>query len=82
MQGIFSIDIFKNDRSIFEYDDIKDYFIPFLNLLSETYELGGLTPIVFDKKRSQFRKGINDVINDDVENAELISIFILIEDKI
>lgn len=44
--GVFNIWLQKdNAKSFFKWDDVKDYYIPFLQLLDNRYDIGGMKEV-------------------------------------
>lgn len=79
-KGQFNIWLQKdNARSFFKWDDVKDYYIPFLQLLDNRYDIGGFNT-TNGEKNIRFRDysfvnankdfSYGRVINDDVFDSE------------
>jgi hypothetical protein len=83
-RGQFNIFLQKEAREFFKWDDVKDYYIPFLKLLSNRYDIGTfVTEASEPSVRFRYRKksdysfvNVNKdfsyarVINDDVFDSE------------
>jgi len=64
---------------LFDWNDVKDYFIPFLQMLVRRYEL---LPVYFNTEDGFKYFSLEQVINDDVSIGSLWGININIVDKI
>lgn len=83
-------DFYKTKKSKeFYWNDVKDYFIPFLIQLIKDYELDNLSGLRADRQirfwnyehNSYIDYTLDDVINDKVKNKKIVEIVFHILDK-
>jgi len=70
-----ALTIFNNE--FFKYSDIKDHFIPFINILSENYKIASTNPIRLSPKKGGSIFYTIEKINDDkVNDIFLLGIYV------
>jgi hypothetical protein len=72
----------KNGGAIFHWDQVKDYYIPFLQLINRRYEIVGPTIHIqfIDWKYYSYDEIVNETI--EIPNYRIFSIRILLKEKL